>query len=139
MMQRNWFGERPLLSLPQLLTLLGVIAALFIGLDLNRRSQAGELVGVDEEILNAELDLESTRQVQLQATLEYVESDDYVASYARDEGGYLLPGEKRIVPLFLEATPQPTPLPPEPEDPIGEARPWQAWWRLLSDAPLPRN
>ena len=138
-MLNRWFGERPLLSLPQLLTLVGVIAALFIGLDLNRRSQAGELVGVDEEILNAEINLETTRQIELQATLESVQGEDYVAAYARDEGGYLLPGEKRVVPLLLEATPQPTPTPAPIEDPIEDARPWQAWWRLISDAPLPQN
>lgn len=138
-MQGRWFGQRPLLSLPQILTLVGVVAALFIGLDLNRRSQAGELVGLDEEILNAEIDVESTRQVELQATLEYVQGDDYVAAYARNEGGFLLPGEKRVVPLFLEATPMPTATPPPEEDPIEDARPWQAWWRLISDAPLPQK
>jgi hypothetical protein len=41
--------QRPLLTLPQLLVLLAVIAALFIALDLNRRAQAGRLVGVGEE------------------------------------------------------------------------------------------
>ncbi len=138
-MQNNWFGERPLLSLPQIITLVGVVVALFIGLDLNRRSQAGELVGVDEELLNAEISLETTRQVELQATLEYVQSDDYVASYARDEGGFIQPGEKRVVPLVLEATPQPTPLPTPAANPIESVQPWQAWWRLLSDSPLPQN
>lgn len=138
-MRTGIFGQRPLLSLPQILTLLGVIAALFIGLDLNRRSQAGELVGVDEEILQTEIDFEATRQIELQATLEYVQSDDYVAAYARNEGGYLLPGEQRVVPLVLEATPVPTPVPPPPETPLEEAYPWQAWWRLLTDAPLPNQ
>ena len=138
-MQNKWFRERPLLSLPQFLILLGIIVALFIGLDLNQRSQAGELVGVDEALLDAEISLETTRQIELQATLEYVQSDDYVASYARDEGGYLLPGEKRIVPLLLEATPQPTPLPPENSEMSEQPYPWQAWWRLLTDAPLPLN
>ena len=138
-MLNNWFGQRPLLSLPQLLILGGVIVALFIGLDLNRRSQAGELVGIDESILQGEIDYESTRQIELQATLEYVQSDDYVAVYARDEGGYLLPGEKRVVPLVLEATPQPTAVSPPQEPSIEEAYPWQAWWRLLTDAPFPNN
>lgn len=138
-MQNNWFGERPLLSLPQIITLIGVVVALFIGLDLNRRSQAGELVGVDEEILDAEIAIETTRQIELQATLEYVQSDDYVAAYARDEGGFILPGERRVVPLVLEATPQPTPAPTPASDPIEGVQPWQAWWRLISDAPLPEN
>jgi hypothetical protein len=110
---------------------------LFFALDLNRRAQAGRLVGTGEETLSDELEIESTRQAELQVTLSYVQSEDYVAAYARDEGGYILPGEKRIVPLIVEGTPEPqlqaTPTP----DPAIYARPWQAWWRLLTDSPLP--
>jgi cell division protein FtsB len=126
-----------LLTLPQLLALLAIIAALFIALDLNRRAQAGRLVGVGEEALQREVALESTRQVELQATRSYVKSDDYVAAYARDEGGFILPGEKRVVPLFLEAAPEPTPATAATPDPAINARPWQAWWQLLTDAPQP--
>jgi cell division protein FtsB len=129
--------QRPLLTLPQILILLTVMAALFIALDLNRRAQAGRLVGVGEEALQEEVDYESTRQVELQATLTYVESEDYVAAYARDEGGYVLPGEKRVVPLLIEATPAPTPAPTTTPDPAVNARPWQAWWQLLTDVPQP--
>ena len=136
-MYRKWFTQRPLLTLPQILVLLAVIAALFIALDLNRRAQAGRHVGVGEDALRQEVGMESTRQVELQATLNYVRSDDYVAAYARNEAGQLLPGEKRIVPLFIEATPEPTPVPPPIPDPGTNARPWQAWWRLLTDAPHP--
>jgi len=136
-MRKEMFRLRPLMSLPQILILIAILAALFIALDLNRRAQAGRLVGVGESALQSELDLEVTRQVELQATLDYVQSDDYVAAYARDEGGFLLPGEKRIVPLTMDATPQPTPQPPPTPDPVAQARPWQAWWRLFTDAPQP--
>jgi cell division protein FtsB len=129
--------QRPLLTLPQLLVLLAVIAALFIALDLNRRAQAGRLVGVGEEALRSEVQLEATQQVELQATLDYVQSDDYVAAYARDEGGYIMPGEKRVVPLLLEAAPEPTPSAATTPDPAFRAQPWQAWWQLLTDAPQP--
>jgi cell division protein FtsB len=138
-MRRKLFRQRPLLTLPQILILLGVIAALFIALDLNRRAQAGRLVGVGEEALRQEVDLETTRQVELEATLAYVQSDDYVAAYARDEGGFVLPGEKRIVPLLIETTPEPTPTPAPTPDPAVSAHPWQAWWRLLTDAPHPNR
>jgi cell division protein FtsB len=136
-MASKLFRQRPVLTVPQIAVLLVVLAGLVIALDLNRRAQAGRLVGVGEESLQAEVSVESTRQAELQATLAYVQSDDYVASYARQEGGYLLPGEKRIVPLLLEATPlPPTPPPPTP-DPAVNARPWQAWWQLLTDVPQP--
>ncbi len=126
-----------MLTFPQILILAAILVALFAALNLNRRAQAGRLVGAGEAALQAELDLEVTRQVELQATLAYVQSNDYVAAYARDEGGYLLPGEKRIVPLTIEITPEPTSLPPPTPDPLNHARPWQAWWRLLTDAPQP--
>ncbi len=130
--------QRPLLTLPQLFVLLGVIAALVIALDLNRRAQAGRMVGIGEEALQEEVNQESTRQVELQATLDYAQSEDYVAAYARDEGGYILPGEKRIVPLIIEMTPQPqSETAVATPDPAINARPWQAWWQLLTDAPQP--
>jgi len=129
--------QRPLLSLSQIVVLLAILAALFIALDLNRRAQDGALVGVDEELLQNEVALETTRQIELEATLQYVQSEDYIAAYARDEGGYLLPGEKRIVPLPIEVTPQPTAVPAPAVDPANQAKPWQAWWRLLFDAPQP--
>lgn len=136
-MREKLFRQRPLLTLPQIIILVAILVALFVALNLNRRAQAGRLVGAGEAALQAELDLEMTRQVELQATLEYVQSEDYIAAYARNEGGYLLPGEKRVVPLTIEITPQPTPMPPPTPDPIEQARPWQAWWHLLTDAPQP--
>jgi cell division protein FtsB len=136
-MYKELWRQRPLLTLPQIIVLLLVGAALFIAVDLNRRAQAGQLVGVGAGDLQMQVDAEATRQVELQVTLEYVQSEDYVAAYARDEAGYVLPGEKRVVPLVIEATPQPTAVPTATPDPIERARPWQAWWHLLTDAPQP--
>ena len=131
------FRSRPLLNVPQVIFLLVIAGAIIIAIDLNRRAQAGRLVGSGEEALRVQVEGEATRQVQLQATLAYVTSDDYVAAYARNESGMILPGERRVVPLLQEATPEPTALPPATPDPALEARPWQAWWRLLTDAPQP--
>ena len=136
-MLNRLFGQRPLLTLPQILVLLAIVAGLFIAVDLNRRAEAGRMVGVGEDDLQAEVDAESTRQVALQATAEYVQSDSYVEAYARNEGNYILPSEQRVVPLFIEGTPQPTPPAPATPDPALRALPWQAWWRLLTDAPQP--
>ena len=136
-MRFKFLRQRPLLTLPQIAILLAVIFALFIALDLNRRARAGQLVGAGEEALQQELTIETTRQVELQVTLDYVQSDDYVAAYARDEGGQLLPGEVRVVPLPIEATPEPSAAPSIAPDPAFDARPWQAWWQLLTDAPQP--
>lgn len=136
-MRSKLVWRKPLLTLTQFLILLAVIIGLIIALDLNRRAREGRLVGVGEEALRIELELESTRQVELQATLAYVQSEDYIAVYAREEGGYLLPGEKRVVPLVIETTPVPTPAAAPTPDPGLNARPWQAWWQLLTDLPIP--
>ncbi len=137
-MRDRLFGQRPLLTLPQVLVLLAIAAGLFIAVDLNRRAQAGRLVGVGEEELQAEVDAQSTRQVELAVTAQYVESEHYVESYARNEGNYILPGERRVVPLIPEGAPHPTPAAPATPDPAVQALPWQAWWQLLTDAPQPR-
>ncbi len=136
-MHKKLFQQRPLLTLPQIIALLIIGGSLFVALDLNRRAQQSQGAGMGQEALQAQVQIEQTRQVELQVTLEYVQSDDYVAVYAREEGGFLLAGEKRIVPLTIDATPLPTAVPPPTPDPANNARPWQAWWRLLSDAPHP--
>ncbi|MCA9939747.1 MAG: hypothetical protein KC418_13975 [Anaerolineales bacterium] len=136
-MKPKQLRSQPFLTLTQVLVLLVVVASLIIVLDLNRRAQEGRNIGVNEESLQADVMVETTRQVQLQATLAYVTSEAYVSDYARNEAGYILPGEKRIVPLVLTATPAP-PLPGTPTpDPALDAYPWQAWMRLLTDAPFP--
>ena len=76
-MRGKFVWRRPLLTLSQFIVLLFVIAALFIVIDLNRRAKAGRVVGVGEESLRSELSIETTRQVELQATLTYVQSDEY--------------------------------------------------------------
>ena len=137
-MARKLFRQKPLLTVPQILILLAVIAGLFIALDLNRRAQLGRLAGAGEAELREEIQAEETRQIELQATATYVNSEQYVEAYAREEGGYVLPGERRVVPLIVEGTPVPAPTPAPTPDPAASAHPWQAWWRLLTDAPLPR-
>jgi cell division protein FtsB len=129
--------QRPILTLPQILLLFALIGALIIALDLNRREQAGRLAGVGEEELQAQLDIEATRYVELQATRAYVESEDYVVDYARNEAGFVMPGERRVVPLFIEATPVVITDAAATPDAAYYARPWQAWMRLLTDYPLP--
>lgn len=136
-MSEKKIRQKPLLSITQVLVILGLIAALVIALDLNRRAQAGQLVNAGEDALRAEIQAEQTRQVHLQATAVYVNSDSYIESYARNEGDLLLEGERRIVPLFVEAQPTPSPIPTATPDPALNVRPWQAWWRLLTDAPQP--
>ena len=129
--------KKPLLTLTKVIALAVILFGLFVALDLNRRAQAGRLVGKDEDTLRAELESEKARQFELEATRVYVQSEEYVAVYAREEGGYLLPGEKRIVPLPIVDNFDPAASFEQSPDPAQYARPWQAWWQLLTDIPMP--
>lgn len=99
----------------------------------------GQVMGGGEIALEAQVEAEQTRQVELQATLAFVQSDDYVAQYARSEAGFLQPGEKRVVPLIIETSVEPTPIPAPTVDPLQDAQPWQAWWQLMLDAEQPSS
>jgi cell division protein FtsB len=129
--------RRPLLTLTQIIVLSLVVISLVIVLDLTRRERVGKLTGVGKETLRTELAIQTTRQIELKATLTYVNSDEYVSIYAREEGGFVLPGEQRIVPIPIEAPPVPTPVAEPTRDPAESVQPWQAWWQLVTDAPLP--
>jgi hypothetical protein len=134
---RRVFRQRPLLSLPQILVLIAAVVAIYIGVDLNHRAQTGRMIQANELSLMEKIEAESTRQVELLATREYVNSDAYVMDFARNEAGMILPGERRIVPLKSESAPLPTAVVTVTPDPFYDARQWQAWWRLITDAPLP--
>jgi cell division protein FtsB len=134
---RRVFRQRPLLSLPQALVLVAIVVTIYIGVDLNHRAQTGRLIQANELSLKERVALESTRQIELMVTRDYVNSDDYVAAYARNEAGMIMPGERRIVPLQLDTSPLPTVVATATPDPAYDARAWQAWWRLFSDAALP--
>ncbi|MEM8858929.1 MAG: hypothetical protein AAGD96_11445 [Chloroflexota bacterium] len=136
-MDRKSFRERPLFTLPQIIILLLVIGVLYFTITINRRNQSGELMLGERQIVEEQVALESTRQVELEATLEYQLGDESVEDYARNEGGLLQNGEVRVKPEFIEATPVPTLQPVVTRDPLLDAQPWQAWWKMLSDAPRP--
>lgn len=136
-MRWKFVWRRPILTLTQFLALMVVLFGLFVALDLNRRAQAGRLVGKDEETLKVEVEAELTRQVELQVTREFVISPEYPDKYAHEEAGMVLDNEKIIVPLFIEAAPRPSlPIRATP-DPAQLAHPWQVWWQLLTDIPMP--
>lgn len=129
--------KKPVLTMTQFVVLLVILFGLFVALDLNRRAQAGRLVGKDEETLREEVEAEKARTVELEATLEYVQSEAYVYEYAIEEGGMLLPGEKEIVVFPLLKQSRNLSLSQTGPDPAQYARPWQAWWQLLTDIPMP--
>ena len=137
--RRKIFQQRPLLSLPQIVVLVAIVITIYIGVDLNHRAQTGRLIRANELSLEEKVAQESTRQIELIVTRDYVNSKDFTESFARNEAGMGLPGEVRVVPLVMNSSPLPTAVPTATPDPAYDARPWQAWWRLISDAPLPSH
>ncbi len=126
--------KRWAIGLPQVLIIIGILISLGLAVDLTAKARTGRTITASEARLDRLVEAERERGKQLEVTLAYVLSDDYVADYARNEGGMTLPGEVRVVPMLhpppLTPTPMPTPLPivPIPDDP------WEAWWMLFFDS-----
>jgi hypothetical protein len=129
--------KHPILNLPQFLIIAGAVLALVLTLSLNLKGRENETLGAEEAALATLVGEQELRQRQLVLTLTYVASDDYVADYARDEGGMLLPGERRVVPLPNPPPPTPTPIPTPVQTARGPQTPFEAWWRLFFDGPAP--
>jgi hypothetical protein len=138
-MRKNTLSKKFPLTLPQLFLAIVGVVALFIVIGLNRYDENHEAVAAGEATFQAEVDAEITRQVELQATLTYVESATYVEHYFRNEENMVLEGENRIVPNVIPVTPTPASVQSEAGTPgqVSPAQPWQMWWRLISDAPFP--
>ena len=130
-------SKRPVLNLPQVLVVLGVLIALALGLNLSARARTGEAMSSEEAVLATRLAAEHEHNQALVVTLTYVYSEDYVADYARDEAGMLLSGEKRIVPLPNPSPLTPTPVPPPISVVQAPDDPFAAWWMLFFDSPPP--
>jgi hypothetical protein len=129
--------RHPILNLPQFLIIVGAVFALIVTLSLNLKGRETETLGAEEAGLATLVGQEELRHDHLVLTLTYVASDDYVADYARDEGGMLLPGERRVVPLPNPPPPTPTPIPTPIQTAGGPKTPLEAWWGLFFDGPAP--
>jgi cell division protein FtsB len=129
--------KHPILNLPQLLIVVGAVLAVVLTLSLNLKGRENETLSAEEAGLATLVAQEVLRNEQLVLTLTYVSSDDYVADYARDEAGMLLPGERRVVPLPNPPPPTATPI-PTPSQATGAAKtPFEAWWQIFFDGPAP--
>ena len=137
-MIRQVAGKRPIFTPLQLLLLLTLIFSLFAILRFQNRSEAGDAIEAARVHVQGELDDETERKVQLEATLEFIESDAFVESWAR-KGGQIQVGDTIVSPLITPAPSQPSQQTPAVEPPANEVYVWQGWWRLLTDAPFPRT
>lgn len=72
------------------------------------------------------------QQSTLEARLDYVQSDEYIAEWAREHAGMTLPGETLVIPITPTPTPTPIPTPTPPPTPTPIPPPfWMRWWQAL--------
>lgn len=69
---------------------------------------------------------------------DYVRSDAYVESWARDEGKMVKPGEVLVIPVPSASIAEVTPEPSNPGVLLDTGTPqpdnWQLWWQLFFDS-----
>ena len=131
-------GKRPLFTPLQILLLLTLILSLFAILRFQNRSETGDAIEAAQVRVQADIDAETERKVQLEATLEFIESDAFVEAWARN-GGQIQVGDTIVSPMITPVPAQPSNQTPPVDPPAEKVYQWQGWWRLLTDAPYPRE
>ncbi len=97
---------------------------------------AEELRGETRQLEQA-LATQHARQDYLTATLTYVQTDEYVEEWAREQARMVKPGEVLVIPLVegegAEPALTPTAQPEAPFPPVTDDRPfWVVWWQTLT-------
>ncbi|HMK08482.1 MAG TPA: hypothetical protein VK449_05560 [Anaerolineales bacterium] len=124
-------SEDPKRSLPfqRVAIVVGVVAALLILGDLNRRMENARQMERDAVALASQVAALEGQQVQLQTQVAGVSSEAMIESWAHGEGKMVRSGETLIIPMApagaaTPAPPAPTPYPRPPS-------PWLVWRELL--------
>jgi cell division protein FtsB len=125
--------------LTQFIAIVVISVSVFLAVDFARRTAAiyrikNEAVRLEEEVASVHAQGQA-----LEARLQYVQSDAYVEEIARTQLNWALPEETAVV---VMATPQAVAAlsPDEQNVETGTPQieePWQAWWILFFELPLP--
>lgn len=107
-----------------LLVLFGLLM-----MDLNTRLQELSRVSAQRDLVKTQVAAQVATQQYLKTRIAYVDSDEYVEEWARQEAHMARPGDHVIVPLPPENV-QPTTMPPVSPT-IEPAKPWEVWWALF--------
>lgn len=132
-------GQRKPTILIQLLLAVALCIAGFMAIGLSHNNTNLQKALLVKQTVQAEYDHEQAISAELQATRNYIETDQYLEQYNREEANKQLQGERRVVVVAIEATPMPTLEPTPVADPAESVLPWQMWWELLWDAPQPTS
>ncbi len=128
---------RPIISGAQFVGIVMLTVILLLIVDYGRRASTGFYVAQAEEQLKAEISIELTKNAQLKKRLEYVQSEEYVEKWAREQGHMARPGDQPFILVTVEApsvvtagASLPVPVDSAPPQPL-----WHQWWYLFFDAP----
>lgn len=113
----------------------GVLAVLTIVLAsaFSRAWKMNQVLKAEVEALAPMLTAALEQQATLQARLDYVQSDEYIAEWSREHAGMTKPDETLVVPIEITPTPTPEPSPTPVPTPTPTPVPfWQRWWRTLA-------
>lgn len=134
--------RRDQLSSMQLMIAAILAIGLLLAINFSSRIAAGQPLQQLYGQVQAEIDHLRREQAELIAERDFVRSDAYVEQWARDEGKMVRSGEVLVVPVPSANTPrsqgqtaaqQSVPVQTTPRDP----EPWQVWWALFFDSPVP--
>ena len=131
--------KTPLISGTQFAAIVVLTIALFLVVDFGRRTTAGYYVSQTEKRLEAEIAALLEQRKALQEWRDYVQTDEYVEKWAREQARMVQPGDRRLIVV----TPEPSDAQSEAAAPVA-ATPdsvvptqpvpnWHHWWRLFWD------
>ena len=126
--------------LTQFIAIVVISVSVFLAVDFARRTAAIYRIKNEEVRLEEEVASVRAQGQALEARLQYVQSDAYVEEIARTQLNWALPEETAVV---VMATPEAAPALSSGEQDVETGtpppeEPWQAWWTLFFELPLPR-
>ena len=119
-------------SLTQFVALIVATIALSLVVDFGRKVALHRHLQLDEARLDQGIEYEEDRRDYLEWLKGYVQTDQFVDSWARREWKLVKPGETSVVPNLPEAPIAPQTRPQEESLPSGGSR-WQEWWGRFFD------
>jgi cell division protein FtsB len=116
--------------------------SLLLAINFSGRIAAGRQIDSKRDTLDQSISTLQAQATALQSELNFVNSDAFIAQWARKEGRMVKPNEVLIVPVPGPMTPEPSPTPfvstvTDLQNP--QTNNWKLWWQLFFDAPPPEQ
>ncbi|HDH09312.1 MAG TPA: septum formation initiator family protein [Chloroflexi bacterium] len=127
--------KHPIISSGQFIAIIVATIALFMAVDFGRRMAAIYRLQREKARLEQEVAQEQSRQEELKAYKDYVQSDEFVEQWARTEGKMVKPGETPVVPVPVRTPTLSEKHPPEEGQAMKGESHWREWWELFFGGP----